>query len=109
MVFTERRKYKRFEVDCKVTISSIEDKNTVYEVNVLDIGGGGISFSSNHNFDKGTSFIIQLPFVSLPIYIIWHQEDKYGAMFTHPLADEAEIIAHSICEGKYGASKKTES
>jgi len=105
MVFTDRRKFKRIKVDCKTTLTSMGDKNEVYEVNVLDIGGGGISFSCSNDFKSGEDFIINLPTISIHAYIVWKQEDRYGAMFTHPLADQAEIIAHSICEDRDKAIK----
>ena len=98
MEFVERRRFKRISVDCIITLSSMEDKNEFCNVHVVDICGGGICFTCSNDFNVGDNFIINLPTISIPLYVVWKQGERYGAMFTHPLADESELLAHSICE-----------
>ncbi len=96
MAIKERRKYKRVQVNWKASIASIVDSNVTHDVQVLNIGGGGVCFTCNKELKIGEKFFMHLPFVSVQIYIIWYQNNKYGAMFINPLGNELEIIANTI-------------
>lgn len=98
MVIIEKRKFKRVNVKWQATITSISDSNVTHNVQVLNIGGGGVCFIYNKELKTGDKFLMHLPFVSVQIYIIWHQNNKYGAMFVNPLGNELEIIANTIYE-----------
>lgn len=92
----ERRKSRRIEASLKAKIVSLNDISISHDVEIINMGGGGFSFMCNSVLKEGDKFIVHLPQISVQFYIIWHQDNKYGAMFTNPMGNELEVIASTI-------------
>jgi len=92
----DRRKSRRIEASLKAKIVSLSNINISHDVEITNMGGGGFSFTCNSVLKEGEKFTVHLPDISVQFYIIWHQDNKYGAMFTNPMGNELEVIASTI-------------
>ena len=101
----EKRQYQRVETDWVVKMVAEKDKREYGHVRVINIGGGGVSFQCEEDLQPGDTFLMHLPFVSVYIYIIWCNTNRYGAMFLNPLGNELEIIYHNIYSKDHPAKK----
>ena len=84
----ERRQYKRIKVDWQIKLIPFENPTTTYDVHLIDISSGGMSFISDTelSFSIGDILIARFPFGSLKIKIVWLSEKTYGAMFMDPVS-----------------------
>lgn len=92
MTFTERRKYPRIDLNWQVNMVSLSTNSTTYDILILNISSGGISFKCNEELKEGAAtFLVRFPFDTLQIYIIWRKGNRYGALFSNPLMNESVL------------------
>ncbi|ABO50004.1 type IV pilus assembly PilZ [Desulforamulus reducens MI-1] len=93
----ERRKHKRYEIELQAIISK-NDHRYLQNVKLINISGGGISFTCDNQIAIGETIMIYFPFITVQGYVIWQQGNRYGAMFQNPLGDELQIFLTKHCE-----------
>ncbi|MEW6695917.1 MAG: PilZ domain-containing protein [Bacillota bacterium] len=87
----DRRKYPRFQTNLQA-VASLKNRASVVQIELVNIGGGGICFQCEEELTEGENLHVYFPFITVHCYVIWRQDNRYGAMFINPLGDELQVI-----------------
>lgn len=91
-----KRTVMRVNVDWNAEMASLQNNETLSDVRVLNFSASGLSFKSNRQIAVGESFIIHLPFASLPISVVRKLDDRYGALFINISLEEIQMIEENL-------------
>lgn len=86
----------RINVNWLVDMESLNKKQTISNVKVLTFSSGGLSFKCKEEIKVGESFIIHLPFASVPISVVRCLDDRYGALFLNISLEEIDLIKQHL-------------
>lgn len=92
-----KRTVMRVNVNWAAEMEAINRNNQIIsDVRVLNFSASGLSFKSNQELSVGESFIIHLPFASLPISVVRRLDDRYGALFINISLEEIKMIEENL-------------
>lgn len=82
----------RVNVNWSVTMESLQNREKISGIKVLTFSNAGLSFRCEREIKVGESFIINLPFASVPISVVRRLDDRYGSLFLNISIEEIELI-----------------
>lgn len=91
-----KRTVMRVNVNWAAEMEAMNKSELISDVRVLNFSASGLSFKSNRELAVGESFIIHLPFASLPISVVRKLDDRYGALFLNISLEEIQMIEENL-------------
>ncbi|ABO48981.1 type IV pilus assembly PilZ [Desulforamulus reducens MI-1] len=98
-----KRTFMRVNVNWSVEMESMLDRKKVTGVKVLTFSNAGLSFRCDKEIQVGESFVIDLPFASIPISVVRRLDDRYGALFLNISLEEIELIKENLYKDDGGS------
>ncbi|MEG6520528.1 PilZ domain-containing protein [Desulfotomaculum sp. 1211_IL3151] len=90
------RTVMRVNVNWSAAMESLQNKEKISGIKVLTFSHAGLSFRCDREIKVGESFMIDLPFASVPISVVRRLDDRYGSLFLNISREEIELIKENL-------------